>query len=190
VAEARAAWRVRQLGMDPAKLLFIDETWAKTNMTRIRGRAPQGQRLVAKVPHGHWKTTTLIAALGQAGMRCSTTVDGTVNCEVFEAFVQEGLVPTLSKGDIVVMDNLSSHKGVRVRELIESVGATVLYLPPYSPDLNPIEMAFAKLKQLMRSAAHRTMDALWQDVQRILEQITSSDAAGFLRHCGYTLQTA
>jgi transposase len=173
--------------MDPARMVFIDETWAKTNMTRLRGRAPRGQRLVAKVPHGHWKTTTLIAVLARSGMRCSMTVDGAVNREVFEAFVEQVLVPTLSPGETVVMDNLSSHKGVRVRELIESAGARVLYLPPYSPDLNPIELAFSKLKQLMRSAAHRTMDALWSDTQRMLDEITASDADGFFRHCGYTL---
>ncbi len=177
-----------QLGLDPAKLVFIDETWAKTNMTRLRGRSTRGQRLVAKVPHGHWKTTTLIAALGHGGMRCATTVDGAVNRDVFEAFVEQVLAPTLSGGDVVVMDNLSSHKGQRVRELVEAAGATVLYLPPYSPDFNPIELAFAKLKQLMRSAAHRTVDALWRDVQRMLDQITADDAAAFLRHCGYVLQ--
>jgi transposase len=178
---------VKQLGMDPARMVFIDETWAKTNMTRLRGRALRGQRLVAKVPHGHWKTTTLIAALGQGGMRCSMTIDGAVNRDAFEAFVEQILAPALAPGDTVVMDNLSSHKGIRVRELIESAGAKVLYLPPYSPDLNPIEMAFSKLKQLMRSAAHRTMAALWSDTQRMLDQITESDAAGFFRHCGYTL---
>jgi transposase len=174
--------------MDPAKLVFIDETWAKTNMTRLRGRAPQGERLVAKVPHGHWKTTTLIAALGHKGMRCSTTVEGAVNREVFESFVQQVLIASLSPGDLVIMDNLSSHKNVRVRQLIESVGATVLYLPPYSPDLNPIEPAFSKLKQIMRSAGHRTMEALWTDVQRMLDWITPGDAAGFYKHCGYPLQ--
>jgi len=170
------------------KLVFIDETWAKTNMTRLRGRAMVGERLVDKVPHGHWKTTTLIAALGHKGMRCSMTLDGSVNRDAFEAYTEQVLIPSLSAGDIVVMDNLSSHKGERVRQLIESVGATVLYLPPYSPDLNPIEMAFSKLKQLLRSAGHRTIDALWHDVQRMLDQITPSDAAGFYHHCGYTLQ--
>jgi transposase len=175
-------------GMDPHRLVFIDETWAKTNMTRLRGRAPVGQRLVSKVPHGHWKTTTLIAALDHRGMRCSTTVDGAVNRDVFEAFVEQVLASTLSPGDVVVMDNLSSHKGTTVRELIEQRGATLLFLPPYSPDLNPIELAFAKLKQLLRSAGHRTMAALWSDVQRMLDRITPGDAAGFLRHCGYTLQ--
>lgn len=174
--------------MDPTRLVFIDETWAKTNMTRLRGRATRGERLVAKIPHGHWKTTTLIAALGHRGMRCSMTVDGAVNGDVFNAFVEQTLVSTLKAGDIVVMDNLSSHKGARVRQLIESAGATVLLLPPYSPDLNPIELAFSKLKQLMRSAGHRTMEALWSDVQRMLDRITASDAEGFYRHCGYTLQ--
>lgn len=178
----------QQAGLDPAKLVFIDETWAKTNMTRLRGRAPVGERLIDKVPHGHWKTTTLIAALDRRGMRCSTLVDGAVNRDVFEAFVEQVLAPTLAPGDVVVMDNLSSHKGARARELIEGRGAAVLFLPPYSPDLNPIELAFAKLKQLMRSAGHRTMAALWGDVQRMLEQITASDAAAFMRHCGYTLQ--
>jgi transposase len=178
----------QRLKLDPTHLVFIDETWAKTNMTRLRGRATAGQRLVAKVPHGHWKTTTLIAALGQSGMRCATTVDAAVNRDVFEAFVEQVLLPSLKSGDVVVMDNLSSHKGARVRQLIESVGASVLYLPPYSPDLNPIELAFAKLKQLMRSAAHRTIDALWNDVQRMLDLITPHDAAGFYRHCGYTLR--
>lgn len=176
-----------QAGLDPSKLVFIDETWAKTNMTRLRGRAPVGERLADAVPHGHWKTTTLIAAVDHRGMRCSTVVDGAVNGDVFEAFVEQVLAPTLAAGDVVVMDNLSSHKGARVRQLIEGRGATLLFLPPYSPDLNPIELAFAKLKRLMRSAGHRTVTALWSDVQRMLDRVTASDAAGFMRHCGYTL---
>ena len=157
-------------------------------MTRLRGRAPAGERLVAKVPHGHWKTTTLIAALDHQGMRCSMTLDGPVNTQAFEAFVDQVLAPELKTGDIVIMDNLSSHKGSGVLEQIKSTGAMALYLPPYSPDLNPIEMAFSKLKQLMRSAGHRTMTGLWEDVQRMLDRITSADAASFLRHCGYPLQ--
>jgi transposase len=157
-------------------------------MTRLRGRAPIGERLVAKVPHGHWKTTTLIAALDRTGMRCSTVVDGAINQDVFESFVAKVLVPSLHAGDIVVMDNLSSHKGKRVAQLVESADATVVYLPPYSPDLNPIEMAFSKLKQLMRSAEHRTREALWSDMQRLLDQITTSDSQGFFRHCGYVIQ--
>ena len=132
-------------------MIFIDETWAKTNMTRLRGRAPRGQRLVDKTPQGHWKTTTLIAALGLEGMQCSTVVDGAVNGDVFEAFVEQVLVPELKPGDVVIMDNLSSHKPARVRELIEATQAELRYLPPYSPDLNPIEMVFSKIKQLLRT---------------------------------------
>jgi transposase len=173
------------VGLDPAKLVFIDETWAKTNMTRLRGRSPRGQRLVAKVPHGHWKTTTLVAALDHQGMRCSMTLDGAINAPAFEAFVEQVLAPQLKTGDVVVLDNLSSHKGVRVRQLIESAGANLLYLPPYSPDLNPIELAFAKLKQLLRSAGHRDVHVLWSDTQRMLDRITPDDAIHFLRHCGY-----
>jgi len=121
-------------------------------------------------------------------MRCATVVDGAINQEVFESFVAKVLVPALRAGDTVVMDNLSSHKGAHVAKLVESAGATVLYLPPYSPDLNPIEMAFSKLKQLMRAAEHRTREALWSDMQRLLDQITPADSHGFFRHCGYAIQ--
>ncbi len=157
-------------------------------MTRLRGRAPRGQRLLCKVPHGHWKTTTLIAALDVGGVRCSTVVDGAVNGDVFEAFVEHVLSATLRPGDVVVMDNLSSHKRARTRELIESAGAELVFLPPYSPDLNPIEMIFAKVKQLLRSLACRTRDALWQAMQAVLDQVTQSDASNCFRHCGYTLR--
>jgi transposase len=156
-------------------------------MTRTRGRAPAGRRLVDKVPHGHWRTTTLIAALDAAGVRCSAVVDGAVNADVFEAFVGQVLVPTLTPGDVVVMDNLSSHKRARTRELIEGAGATLLFLPPYSPDLNPIELVFAKLKQLLRSLACRTREALWGLMQGALDRISPSDATNCFRHCGYTL---
>lgn len=169
-------------------MIFIDETWAKTNMTRRTGRCPVGQRLVAHVPHGHWKTTTLIAALGIEGVCCSTVVDGAVNAEVFEAFVEQVLVPQLRPGDVVVMDNLSSHKRARTRQLIEDSGATLEFLPPYSPDLNPIEQVFSKVKQLLRGLACRTREALWQAMQPVLNQITVSDAANCYRHCGYTLR--
>lgn len=168
--------------------MFIDETWAKTNMTRLRGRCLKGERLVAKVPHGHWKTTTLIAALDNRGMRCSTVVDGAINADIFAAFVKQVLIPTLKPGDIVVMDNLSSHKGKQIPKLIAAAGATALYLPAYSPDFNPIEMAFSKLKQLMRSIAHRSKEALWNGMQHLLDQITPSDAQAFFRHCGYAIQ--
>ncbi len=157
-------------------------------MTRLRGRAPRGERLVDKTPHGHWKTTTLIAALGMTGMRCSTVVDGAVNGDVFEAFVEQVLVPELRSGDVVIMDNLSSHKRQRVREMIEEAGARLVFLPAYSPDLNPIEMIFAKVKQLLRSLACRTRDALWKTMQSVLDQVTSTDAMNCYKHCGYTLR--
>jgi transposase len=157
-------------------------------MTRLRGRSPSGERLLAKVPHGHWKTTTLIAALGIAGVTCSTVVDGAVNGEVFEAFVEQVLAPALQPGDVVVLDNLSSHKRQRTRELIEAAGATLEFLPPYSPDFNPIELVFAKVKQLLRSLACRTRETLWNLMQSVLDQVTASDAANCFRHCGYSLQ--
>jgi transposase len=156
-------------------------------MTRLRGRAPRGQRLIDKTPHGHWKTTSLIAALGIAGVRCSTVVDGAVNRDVFEAFVEQVLAPELRPGDVVVMDNLSSHKGEKIRRLIEDRGASLEFLPPYSPDLNPIEMVFAKIKQLLRSLGCRTRDALWTAMQSVLDAITPSDALNCFRHCGYSL---
>lgn len=169
-------------------MIFIDETWAKTNMTRLRGRAPAGERLLAKIPFGHWKTTTLIAALDSNGVRCSTVVDGAVNGDVFESFVAQVLLPQLKPGDVVILDNLSSHRRASARELIESAGAQLLFLPPYSPDLNPIEMVFAKIKQLLRSLSSRTREALWQTMQSVLDQVSASDAANCFQHCGYTLQ--
>jgi transposase len=188
VAQARSQWKQDQPRQEITRLIFVDETWAKTNMTRLRGRAPIGQRLIAKVPHGHWKTTTLIAALGLSGVIGSTVVDGAVNAETFEAFVEQVLAKELKPGDLVVMDNLSSHKRNRTRQLIQAVGAQVVFLPPYSPDLNPIEMIFAKVKQLLRSLACRTRQALWEAMQSILDQVTPSDAANCFRHCGYTLR--
>jgi transposase len=154
-------------------------------MTRLYGRAPRGERVVAAVPHGHWKTTTLIAALDHAGVRCSMTLDGAVNRLAFEAFVEWVLRPTLRPGDLVVMDNLSSHKGARTPQLICSARAELIYLPPYSPDLNPIELAFSKIKQALRSLSLRTVDALWSTMQNVLDQVTASDAEGFFRHRGY-----
>lgn len=157
-------------------------------MTRLRGRAKRGERLIDRTPHGHWKTTTLIAALGIEGVRCSAVVDGAVNGAVFESFVEQVLAPELRPGDVVVMDNLSSHKSERTRRLIEQAGGELIFLPPYSPDLNPIEMVFAKVKQLLRSLACRTRDQLWNSMQRVLDAVTPSDAANCFKHCGYTLQ--
>lgn len=179
---------LERVGMPAGKLIFIDETWVRTNMTRLRGRALRGERLLAKVPHGHWKTTTLIAALDVTGVRCSLNVDGPVNTDVFEAFIERVLCPKLHAGDIVVMDNLSSHKSTRARMLIESRGATLVFLPPYSPDLNPIEMIFAKIKQSLRSLCCRTVTTLWNATQSVLDQVTATDAANCFTHCGYTLR--
>ncbi len=154
-------------------------------MTRLYGRAFRGQRVVEAVPHGHWKTTTLIAALDQQGVRCSMTLDGAVNRMAFEAFVAQVLVPNLRPGDLVVLDNLSSHKGERTPRLIRAARAELVYLPPYSPDLNPIELAFSKIKQALRSLASRTVETLWSTMQGALDRVTAADAQGYFRHCGY-----
>jgi transposase len=159
-------------------------------MTRLRGRAMRGERLVAKAPHGHWNTTTLIGALGIDGVRCSTVVDGPVNGDIFQAFIDQVLCPVLRPGDVVVMDNLASHKNPRVRWSIEAAGATLIYLPPYSPDYSPIEPAFSKIKQLLRGLAARTRESLWTSMQSILDTVTPSDARHFFAHCGYPLQTS
>ena len=157
-------------------------------MTRLYGRAPRGQRVLDSVPHGHWKTTTLIAALDYTGVRCSMTLDGAVNRLAFEAFIEQVLAPTLRPTDIVVMDNLSSHKGPRTLELIQAAQAELVYLPPYSPDLNPIEPAFSKIKQALRSLSLRTIEALWTTMQSVLNRVNNGDAQGFFRHCGYATQ--
>lgn len=185
VAAARAWWRVLQAGLDPKRLVFIDETWAKTNMIRPCGRAPQGRRLVDKTPHGHWKTTTFVAALRADGLTAPLVVDGAINGELFLAYVRQTLAPTLYPGDVVVMDNLSSHKRTGVRETIEAVGAKLLYLPPYSPDFNPIEQAFSKFKRLLQTAAERTVEGLWRTCGKLLERFTQTECRNYIRHAGY-----
>lgn len=158
-------------------------------MTRLRGRSLRGERLIDKVPHGHWMTTTLIGALGIDGVRCSTVVDGPVNVDVFGAFVAQVLCPTLRAGDIVVMDNLSSYKSALVRTLVESRKAELIFLPSYSPDYSPdespIQPAFSKIKQLLRSMSLRTREALWRSMQTVLDTVTATDAVNFIAHCGY-----
>jgi len=146
VVKARAQWRLWQKSAPSCHLVFIDETWAKTNMVRTCGRAPRGKRLVDKVPHGHWKTTTFIAALRCDCLTAPMVTDGPMNGEIFRVYIEHFLIPTLNPGDIVIMDNLSSHKVAGVREALEEVEATALYLPPYSPGLNPIEQVFSKFK--------------------------------------------
>ena len=165
--------------------MFIDETWASTNMARRRGRAPRGERLRAGIPYGHWKTTTFLAGLRITGMMAPMVLDGPINRLAFQAYVEQVLVPELSPGDIVVMDNLSSHKGPAVRQAIEAAGARLLYLPPYSPDFNPIENAFAKLKALLRKAAELTVDGLWDAIGHIIDLFTPSECANYFAAAGY-----
>ncbi len=174
------------LRWDPKHLVFIDETWAKTNMTRLYGRAPVGERVVDHVPHGHWKTTTFLAALRVDRLSAPLVLDGPINGEAFLAWVKQFLVPTLKRGDIVVMDNLSSHKVEGVKEAVEAAGARLEYLPPYSPDLNPIEMAFAKLKALLRKYGERTVDILWNRIGTLIRTFMPDECGNYLRHCGYT----
>ena len=154
-------------------------------MARVRGRAPRGERCVAAIPHGHWKTTTFTAALRLDAMTAPMLLDGPMNGEAFRAYVEQVLVPTLRPGDIVVMDNLSSHKGEDVREAIEAAGADLRYLPPYSPDFNPIEMAFAKLKALLRKAAARTLEELWDAIAAALDAFSPEECANYFAAAGY-----
>ena len=165
--------------------MFIDETWASTNMARLRGRAPRGERLRAGIPHGHWRTTTFVAGLRLTGMVAPMVLDGPINGHAFQAYVDQVLVPELRPGDIVIMDNLGSHKGRAVRAAIEAVGAMLLYLPPYSPDFNPIENAFSKLKALLRKAAERTVDALWDTIGALIPVFTATECANFFAAVGY-----
>lgn len=186
VAERRTAWRFWRAHLHPHDLVFIDETGANTKMDRRYGRMFRGQRLVAKVPHGHWKTTTFVGALRATGITAPLVVDGPMNGDVFLAYVEQQLAPTLRPGDTVIMDNLSSHKRVGVREAIESTGASLVYLPPYSPDLNPIELAFSKLKAKLRQAAARTVTDLENAIAQICDQFTSQECKAYFRHCGYS----
>lgn len=173
--------------MDAARLIFIDETWAKTNMTRLHGRCAVGQRLVAKVPHGHWKTLTFVAGLRCDGIVAPCVFDRPINAVSFLAWVTKFLVPTLRRGDVVIMDNLSSHKAVAVRRAIRSAGALLMFLPPYSPDLNPIEQAFAKLKTLLRKENARTREQTEQCIGTLLDRITAQECANYFRDAGYSI---
>jgi transposase len=186
VAAARDRWRAEVMpGLDPRKLVFIDETGARTNMSRARGSAPRGERLAGTAPHGHWHTTTFVGALTARGFIAPMVVDGAVNGGVFRAYVEQVLVPELRPGRVVVMDNLGSHTLARVRAAVGGAGCRLLFLPPYSPDLNPIENAFSKLKELLRQAAERTVDGLWATIGRLLDRFSPAECRNYFRHCGY-----
>ena len=182
---AREAWFEGQLDLDPTRIVFIDETAANTKMARLYGRAPRGERCRAAVPHGHWKTTTFTAGLRHDGIAAPMVLDGPMNGEAFLAYVEQALVPELRPRDIVIMDNLPAHKVHGVRQAIEAAGASLRYLPPYSPDFNPIEMAFAKLKALSRAAAARTIPDLWQAIAEALGRFTPQECANYLAAAGY-----
>lgn len=181
----RQDWFDDQLDLEPERLVFIDETWTTTNMTRTHGRCQKGERLRMGFPHGHRKTTTLVAGLRTSGMMAPMVLDGPINGEWFEAYVRQVLVPELRPGDIVIMDNLSSHKRPSVRQAIMDAGATLMFLPPYSPDFNPIEKAFAKLKAILRREGERTVAGLWSLIGRLVGIVTQTESENFFRSCGY-----
>ena len=185
MARRRAQWKRYQGLLDPARLVFIDETWAKTNMTRTHGRCTRGERLVAKVPHGRWRTLTFLAALRSDRIDAPCVIDGPINGESFLAYVEQVLVPTLKPGNIVIIDNLGSHKGKAVRRAIRAAGAKLFFLPPYSPDLNPIEQLFAKLKTLLRKAAERTVEATWKRIGTLLACFSPTECANYFANAGY-----
>ena len=187
---ARAAWRAEAAALDPASVVFLDETSTHTALTRRRARAPRGQRAVGAAPRNRGPNVTLLAALTPTGMGPGVVFEGATDRRACEAFVEQFLVPSLRRGQVVVLDNLSAHKGERVRQLIEGTGCRLLFLPPYSPDFNPIELAFAKLKTRLRRVAARTFEALVAAIGDALDAITAADARGFFGHCGFPLPEA
>lgn len=185
MARRRAQWRKYQGRIDPDRLVFIDETWAKTNMAPLRGWCARGRRLAAKAPYGHWKTMTFIAALRSNRIDAPCVFDGPINGESFRAYVDQLLIPTLKPGDVVILDNLGSHKSKAVRSAIRAVGARLLFLPPYSPDLNPIEQVFAKLKHLLRKASQRTVETTWKRIGDLLNHFNPTECRNYLVNAGY-----
>jgi transposase len=185
IARRRTRWKTHQGRLDPKRLVFIDETWAKTNMTRRHGRCRRGARLVAKVPHGHWRTLTFLAALRHDRITAPCVIDGPINGIIFRAYIEQFLAPTLNPGDVVVMDNLGSHKSQAVRRLIRAAGAKLFFLPRYSPDLNPIEQVFAKLKTLLRKTDPRTVETTWRNIGDLLDRFTPQECANYLTNAGY-----
>lgn len=185
IARKRQRWRTHQARIDCRRLLFIDETWIKTNMAPLRGWGRCGQRLYTDVPHGHWKTLTFIAALRHNRIEAPFVIDGPINGEAFLTYVDKVLVPTLQPGDVVIADNLGSHKGRQARKAIRAAQAHLIFLPPYSPDLNPIEQVFAKLKHLMRKASNRTVETTWRSAGELLNAFTPEECANYLINSGY-----
>ncbi len=177
--------KAEQPSLKPRRLVFIDETAVTTKMVRHYGRSPRGERLVAKVPHGHWKTMTFIAGLRVDGLTAPYVIDGAMDGPAFLAYVEDVLAPTLDRGDIVFMDNVRTHKVDGVVQALKAVGAKVRYLPAYSPDLNPIEMLFAKLKAALRKGAARTVEALWKLIGKLVKQFAPDECANYFRHAGY-----
>jgi transposase len=173
-------WRI-----PASRLVFIDETWVKTNMAPLRGWGPRGKRLKGLAPFGHWKTLTFIAALRHDRIDAPWVIDGPINGEMFQLYVEQVLAPTLAKGDVVILDNLGSHKGKAARAAVRAKGAHLIFLPPYSPDLNPIEQVFAKLKHLMRKAQPRDVEATWRKAGQIIDLFTQTECASYLRNAGY-----
>ena len=200
VARKRARWRARQASIDPKRLVFIDveagkaidpgdqlprRGWAKTNMAPLRGWAARGQRLIGRAPFGHWNTMTFVGALHHDGIIAPWVIDGPINGESFRTYVEQVLVPELREGDIVVMDNLGSHKAPAIRRAIRAAGAKLFYLPAYSPDLNPIEQVIAKLKHLLHKAAERTKEAVWRRIGSLLDNFTPQECENYIRNAGY-----
>lgn len=186
--QRRAAFLEKLRTIAPEKLIFLDESGVTTQMTRAWGRAPKGERIAEATPQGHWKVLTTLGAMSVRGMEAVMTIEAATDGEVFGAYVEQVLCPKLQSGDVVVMDNLSAHKVRGIRELIAAQGAELLYLPPYSPDLNPIEKAWFKLKQFLRAAKARTAEALEQAITEALKTITAENAAAWFHHCGYRLR--
>ncbi len=174
-----------QARLDPERLVFIDETWIKTNMAPLRGWGPKGKRLRSFAPHGHWRTLTFLGALRHDRLTAPCVFDGPIDGQSFRAYVEQQLVPVLKPGDIVVMDNLGSHKSAAVRQMIRAAGARLWYLPPYSPDLNPIEQTFAKIKHWMRMAQRRTVDDTWRHLGHLVPTIQPAECASYFANAGY-----
>src|SRR5918992_5120167 len=185
VARRRVQWTKYQGRVEPERLVFIDETWTRTDMAPLRGWAPRGRRLPAKVPHGRWKTMTFLAALRHDRIDAPWFIEGAIDGESFRTYIEKVLLPTLRPGDIVVMDNLGSHKSKTVRQLIRSAGAKLFFLPKYSPDLNPIEQVFAKIKHLLRKAAERTLEATWRRLGDLLDRFSPDECARYFQNAGY-----